>query len=53
MRLETPVTTRYDNSTAAGGPNAVAKFATYVSTRLTSGPSHCGSCQPNQRPYTH
>src|SRR4051812_45896660 len=28
-RRETPVTTRYDNSTAAGGPNAVAKSAIY------------------------
>ena len=53
IRRETPVTTRYDNSTAAGGPNAVAKSAIYVSTGLASGPSHCGSCQSNQRPYRH
>jgi hypothetical protein len=52
-RLATEMTHRYVNSTAAGGPSAVAMSAIYVSTGLTSGASHCGCCHPNHRPYVH
>ena len=52
-RLDHHITTRCSKSTAAGGPNAVAKSARYVSTGLTNGASHCSCCHPIQGPYTH